>query len=433
MHATFRFVTVLALTITPAALCPAPLTAQGPSTTTTPSACREAIQQEQYQQFAAAKAQANGSRVDLGPIKAAGAQRAAECAARFDTPTLDPAQLGDLAVLYAQAGKDSLVLRTLERAVSAPGVSDSMRAAEFVTGIQVLLSQGGEASAIRNAERYMARLDSVPGALLQRLVGHSTLQGYYSNFDIDDKLGTNARTLLSLVKQLPAAQQQKAQEIVSGAYSDLASLEVNELRPDSAIAILQRAPAEFPALSLLSQALAADIARYQLIGRKAPPLNADYWINHTPDSLPARLTDGVTIVTFTAHWCHSCRDAYPTLTKLSATEGKRGLHVVFAVNLDGVFEGQQMTPDQEVAANREYYVTHHGFTYPIAIQRSTNTPGFPDPTVPRNADAYMLRALPQFVVIDQTGTIRAVLMGWDPYGRRERALTATVDRLLAKP
>jgi len=321
-------------------------------------------------------------------------------------------------------------------AQSSPGVvsadssavhADSLRASALLANLGLALQGADRTTAVAAAEQDLARLDSIPGAIPQKLVGHNALQGYYSSFDIDDKLAVNARTILALAKQLPVLIQPRATRIVSGAYRNLASLQANELHPDSAVAILQAAPAAFPAIPTLKDRLTPDIARYQMVGHKAPPVYADYWLNRDSASPPVSWTNGVSVLVFTANWCHSCRDSYPTLTKLSADDASRGLHMVFAVSLDGQFEGTTMPPEQEVAANRQYYVTHHGFTAPIAIQQ----PASSSTTIPRNDQAFLVAALPQLIVIDRTGTIRAVLLGWDPYGRRQHALTTIVTQLLS--
>ncbi|HXC25140.1 MAG TPA: hypothetical protein VNU46_04430, partial [Gemmatimonadaceae bacterium] len=243
--------------------------------------------------------------------------------------------------------------------------ADSVRASALLATLRLALQGADRTAAVAAAEHDLARLDSMPGVIPQKLVGHNVLQGYYSNFDIDDKLGANARTMIALAKQLPVSVQPRATRIVSEAYRNLASLQANELHPDSAIAVLQAAPAAFPTIPALKDELAPDITRYQMVGHKAPPVYADYWLNRDSTSPPVSWTNGVSVLVFTANWCHSCRDSYPTLTKLSADHASHGLHMVLAVSLDGQFEGTTMTPDQEVAANRKYYVEHHGFTYPI--------------------------------------------------------------------
>lgn len=327
--------------------------------------------------------------------------------------------------------------------------ADSARASALVRDIRAALHTSDLQTGVATAEQRLTQLDAIPGVLPQKITGHRILQGYYGNFDIDDKRRANAQAILTLAKQLPTSIQPRAVHIVSGAYSDLASLQANDLHPDSALATLKAAPAAFPAIPDLLAELAPDIARYQLIGQKAPALQGDYWLNRSAGASspsPIAWGDSVSVLVFTANWCHSCKDSYPTLTELASKDASRGLRIVLAIMLDGQFGGVQMAPAQEVEANQEYYVTHHGFHCPIALQRPSAEPSAAGDTAaatkggandaanavvpPRNSDAFLLTGLPQFIVIDRTGTIRAVLTGWDPSGRRQHALTAIVTKLL---
>jgi thiol-disulfide isomerase/thioredoxin len=166
-----------------------------------------------------------------------------------------------------------------------------------------------------------------------------------------------------------------------------------------------------------------------MVGKPAPTLGGDYWLNDNAKPY----ADGVTMIIFTANWCHSCRESYPTVEKLSTDLKGKGLQTVLAVSLDGVFEGVQMAnPDQEVAANKTYFVEKHKFGYPIAIQNpavhKASDGESQDSTA--NSMKFHLRGLPQFIVVDKKGVVRAVLVGWDPYGNRGRALGAVLEQLV---
>jgi thiol-disulfide isomerase/thioredoxin len=129
---------------------------------------------------------------------------------------------------------------------------------------------------------------------------------------------------------------------------------------------------------------------------------------------------------FTANWCPSCKSSYPTVTKLNEEWKSKGLRTIFAVTLDGVFEGVAMDEKQEVEANRKYFVEKNKFPYPIAIQGKADEPTTPGQFLP----TFNIGGYPQFFVIDKQGIVRGILMGWDPYGNRARVLTHLLQQLL---
>jgi thiol-disulfide isomerase/thioredoxin len=325
-------------------------------------------------------------------------------------------------MLYLVAENPSAARQAFKRVIDDTSATSAERAKTILMAMQGFMRNEGD-SGVAVAESYLPTLDALPDVVVPRFQARQLLLGWYLNYDIDDKILVTAPYMLQLAKSMTAAEQQQNGQAITMAYQAMASYQANRLHPDSALAILHQAPTDFPTLaSLLTQGLASTVTRYEMIGKKVPALHADYWINKEA-KFPA---GNASILLFTANWCHSCRDSYPTVVKLNDELKSKGLQTVLAVTLDGVFEGKAMTPDEEVEANRKYFVGEHKFTFPIAVQR----PREGSASGEGNVQAFEVGAYPDFVVVDKTGIVRAVLLGWDPYGNRAKALTTVLNQLL---
>ena len=150
-----------------------------------------------------------------------------------------------------------------------------------------------------------------------------------------------------------------------------------------------------------------------LIGRAAPPLAPQHWIQVAADgerpSGHPRFGDGhVYVIDFTAEWCELCPAVYPVLGSLTQQFGSRGLRVVYGTVLTGFFgTGQhQIPPAAEVDSLRHYFPAHHP-AGPVAIfsdVRSVVGSGYF-----RRGDV----AFPKVIVVDGAGVVRAAVQGWN--------------------
>jgi len=385
----------------------------------TPQECQAGL--IQLQKDVVQAAQSAGKPVDGAAMRKQLSDRAKGCLANIDTTKLDRTAMIQLGTINLIAGDSASAVGLFDRASDDVSGTPAERADAMLAIIHATM-------ATPHADGYLAKLDAIPNMTLPRYLARRMLMGYYLNFDIDDKLEEATRTMIALARDLPVAQQKEQAPATLEAYRSLASLYANRLHADSALALLHAAPGQQPNIPDAAKQLAEDVTRYEMVGKTAPVVAGDYWLNGSAKPYAS----GVTVVVFTANWCHSCRDAYPMLEKMNADFGVKGMQTVLAVSLDGVFEGTQMTtPDQEVAANKRYFVEQHKFNFPIAIQNPALRAQSPSPTVAAaNDQQFHIRGLPQFIVVDQKGIVRAVLVGWDPYGNRGRALTAIVQHLL---
>jgi len=412
------FVTALsfAATLLPAAIAGAQTTAAVAPPVPTPKECMDTV--TQYRNATIAAARAGQIKLTSADLAKGMHDKVQGCIARISDEGLDRLASVQLGALKMLAGDTASAIGLFDKAAEDHSGTAEARAAALTEILRATTSS-------RHADEYLAQLDAVPNVPVERFKARRMLMGYYQNYDIDDKLEVAARTMIELGRSFSPAVQQEQSDGILNAYRALAGLYANRLRPDSALIVLRGAPAQLPNLPAAQTAFAEDIARYEMIGKPATTVAADYWLNG--EAKP--YAGGVTVVLFTANWCHSCKDSYPTVTKINQELAPKGLRTVLAVNLDGQFQGVTMAPDKEVEANKTYFVGEHGFPYPIAIQKPVEVAGQPN-AMPSNAAGFHLTGFPQFIVVDQKGIVRAVLTGWDPYGNRERALSAVVRQLL---
>jgi thiol-disulfide isomerase/thioredoxin len=370
----------------------------------------------------AAKQRANAAMTrGYAALDRAALARNRKCAATFNVATIDFHLATDLGVLYFRAGQRELAGRAFARAFGRTGLRDTARANAMVTAMTAYIAvyAAEDPRNVALSAAFIPRIDSIPDALEQRVRARSLLSGLSDNDTADDR---RAHEIFALADQMSPAQVQRTASDIGGAYGQEAMRYGDRLEPDSALALLRSAPAE------LRDAPA--IARYEMVGRPAPALHADTWIN----GMGSERNPGVTLVVFTAWWCHDCLDSYPYITALEREFGPRGLHLVFAVALEGQFRGVTMLPAQEVKADSGYY-REHGFTCPIAIYHRdmADTLGTVAPSDTSNASRYRIIGWPAFYIVDKDGILRAEIVGWAAGSRRDHELHSMIERLLSGP
>lgn len=251
---------------------------------------------------------------------------------------------------------------------------------------------------LEGAERYVAQIDSLPDALSDvKLAAHDRLLKQYEYLDVDEALRRHAAAIIELGRRSANTTSS------ASAFLALARVAADYLHPDSALVIL--AAAETELRSERAATLFKEFRnRYALIGTRAPPITADHWLDAGGSPLSIQPGNGkVTLIEFTAHWCVPCQNSYSDLRALAGRFRDRPFGVVLVSSLYGYAGSRKsLTPEQEVAADREYFTRDHALPFAVAISSTSKV-----------NDQYRVGAMPQFVIVDKRGVIRQIVTGWD--------------------
>lgn len=338
-----------------------------------------------------------------------GAQKmAAECAARFDPATIPATQLYDLINLYALARDTTNARVATDRLLADASLPPRLR------GQALLLGMNREATRdpshfgiIPAAEDFAAKIDALPDSLADlKLQAHRSMLGRYEYLDVAAGLEHHATALIALGRTLHSPS-----DMITG-YESLARSFADRLQSDSALRILDAGEKELGAPATARFKDFRD--RYALIGTPAPTVTARYWINPDSKGVAVPAKGKVMLVEFTAHWCGPCKNSYPGLRALSERLKGKPFTGLMVTQLYGyIGTRRNLSPDEEVAADREYFGTEHALPFPVAINAQVHPePGKPF-VQPQPDTDYRVGGIPQIMIIDQHGIIRQIVTGWD--------------------
>jgi hypothetical protein len=399
---------------------------------TTPAACLKAANDYAIAQQRAAATitselyrQINEKKVEM----------ARTCAAQFDPSKAAAGDLAALVELYGAAEQPELAKRALDRALASQTLEDTQRAdvllQAVMTGLRELKSD------VRNArlETYVDQLDKLPDAVAfdQKFMAHARMGGYYRGDDIDDGIIRHSTWMIDAARSFTADQRKKYGATVVSAHINMAEAWAGQGMNDRALELLHRAEKDWADMPNVHRMLDPTIARYELVGKPAAPIEAPRWFNLPAGSTALPMTGVVTLLEFTAHWCGPCKESYPGVGRLLARFKDRGFRVVLTTELYGYFGTERdLAPAAELARDREYFA-EHGLNVPVAIADKRADPvRKPDGsyilTPGVNEKNYEVGGIPQINIIDRQGRIRRIMVGYDD--ANEAQLAALIESLL---
>ena len=276
-------------------------------------------------------------------IMALNAERTArlkECASKFDIATVAPKDLPGLADLYADAGMLDMANTAVAKAMASGNLTSPERAQLLLQSVRLMLREpkGDERNA--RLEKLVDQLDALPDAdaFDQKFNAHYSMNGFYRADDIDAGIIKHSTWLIETGTALSPDMRRKYGPMMLSAYVNMAEAWAGQGMNDKAIALLKRAPKDWPEVPNAEDRIKSTLDRYLLVGTQGAPITAPTWLNGEPGPASPTSLDmkgHVTLLEFTAHWCGPCKESSPGINRLRERFGSKGFRVVLATRLYG--------------------------------------------------------------------------------------------------
>lgn len=179
-------------------------------------------------------------------------------------------------------------------------------------------------------------------------------------------------------------------------------------------------------LAQFSRAIDSEIARAELIGKAAPPITAEAWVNGKPLS-DSDLKGKVVLLDFWAVWCGPCIQTFPHLVEWNEKYADKGLVIIgltryynFKWEGDQAARAEGEVPHAEEQAMLEKFAAQHGLKHVFAVQTDNELSEF-----------YGVTGIPQAVLIDRQGKVQMVKIGSGD--ENAKALAAKIEELINAP
>lgn len=185
-------------------------------------------------------------------------------------------------------------------------------------------------------------------------------------------------------------------------YSSLAAVAKERMQLDKAKEYLGKAiDMETDPHTKLS--FQAELASLDFIGKPAPAISPDTWINSSPLDLE-KLKGKVVVIDFWATWCKPCRMIMPILTEAYTDYKDRDLVVIGLTKLYSSYSDElgsrgEVSKTEEIALIKEF-VTRNRLNYPTAICHE----GI-------EFEKYKISAIPTMAFINKEGNVAHIEMG----------------------
>jgi len=151
------------------------------------------------------------------------------------------------------------------------------------------------------------------------------------------------------------------------------------------------------------KSLKSELAQIEFLGKKAPSISAETWVNSKALSLD-KLKGKVVIIDFWAPWCSPCRTVIPGLIEEYGKRKDDGLVVIGYTKLYGSYR-DNMQNAGKVDRNKEIelikgFVKRFKIDYPVAIADEST-----------DFDSYMITGIPTMIFIDRDGNVDYIKIG----------------------
>ena len=350
---------------------------------------------------------------DMTALRKEYADKAKEAGKGVDPSKVDPAKGMAWAQLFGAAQEPKKMIAAAERFLT----SNPAPQPKFNAQMTILrgYSQAEDANGIIKTVKEIQ-----PSTPMMAMQLAATTTNYLDT--VAEKKGS--KSALALLKQVealvPFEQLKTPQELNAG---DSIRLEISGARADlldkdgkraEALAALEEGKKHLSPKSRYAPAFAAKTTFISLPGTPAPVLKRErgYGEFTSLDAYKGK----VVVLDFMAHWCGPCKAAFPDMKKMYDDLHSKGLEVVSITNYYGFFDNERgLKPDAEFA-KMEGFVAKYNLTWPVVFGDKSN------------AENYGVSGIPHFVIIDQTGKVNSISVGYTP--ELHAKLRKTVESLL---
>lgn len=386
-------------------------------------------------------AQEAGRDVDQKALRVAIESLANGCLSSFSVATVRPQQLAALSRLYLhtrQAGKaqESVSQYVNSRASKASKAEILLLALNFSLypdGILESLQKSPDgAKQASDADAYLKRLESLgPAFVREQMRANVQLAKHYLVEENGPSALEHQSRIIELSRSLKPEERKQAIAESVHELSLLAMMTSTVVGPEKALFIIEQIPSDLIRIAESDREISIAIKRYSLVGRPVPQLLPKFTFNSQSGTEDVQATGRVTVILFAAPWCGPCQALYPQVAAVYEKYRAEGLRVMLATHLEGYFGDRKgLTPDEEAAAIKDYYVVQKKLPFPILIEAASAGES-ESATAEKGKHAFLYNFYPQVLVIDKKGKTRAILLGTLP-GQEDR-LRAKVAELLKEP